>query len=64
MKGTPNNCTEPLAAAPPKQAKGGIASGKRKNPGGLRSRDGLLSVRECPSTVEGTRRSFLTAPQK
>jgi hypothetical protein len=33
-------------------------------PAGLRSGDGPLSVRGCPSTVKGTRRSFLTAPQK
>jgi hypothetical protein len=30
----------------------------------LRSGDGPLSVRGCPSTVKGTRRSFLTAPPK
>jgi hypothetical protein len=30
----------------------------------LRSGDGPLSVRGCPSTVKGTRRSFLTASQK
>jgi hypothetical protein len=31
---------------------------------GLRSGDGPLSVPGCPSTVKGTRRSFLTALQK
>jgi hypothetical protein len=40
------------------------SDGRCESPGWLRSGDGPLSIRGCPSTVKGTRRSFLTASQK